>query len=419
MTGIDVAPGVRKDKSLRILVVHRYYWPDTPPYASMLRRIVGRWYQEGHDVAVLSSQPSYKSSLANEARPRIEIIDNICVERLGLPNETGRPIVRISNAFRLGISLVWRAITRRYDVIMISTSPPVLGGVAAAIAAKLSNAHFIYHCMDIHPEAGKLTGEFSNPLVFQLLRKLDSWACGQAHPVVVLSDDMRATLRKRRSKNLPQIAVLNNFSLPSEEELPAALPFDISKERLTILFAGNIGRFQGLDMVIEAMATLKDRDDIEFIFMGDGVAKAAMQKEVKANGSRVRFFDHQPIEIAKSVMRQVDAGFVSLSPEVYRYAYPSKTMTYLEQGCPLIVAVEKESELAQNVQNEGYGHWVPVEDSQALSKLLGELADDRSWQSSMREKAIHKASTDFSESLALDQWARLIAEFASKKNESN
>lgn len=412
MTGVDASGrGVTRGvtgKPLRILAVHRYYWPDTPPYAVMLRRIVGRWTQDGHHVDVLSSQPSYKAALDNRRRPRRETIDGVGVQRLSLPSEAGRPIIRILNALRLSAALLWKAVRGRYDVIMISTAPPVVGGLAAAMAARLTGARFVYHCMDIHPEVGTVSGEFANPAVFKLLTKLDNWSCRAADPVVVLSQDMADTLRARPQGDCIITCVLNNFSLPSEHAAPNRLPFAISKDRLTVLFAGNIGRFQGLDTVVEAMARLKHRSDIEFVLMGDGVAKAALEEKARAAGAAVRFVGHQPVEVAKAAMRQADAGFVSLVPDLYRYAYPSKTMTYLEQGCPLIVAVEPESELARDAVAGGFGQCVPVGDSAALAGLLERLADDRSVCARMREAALRKAQADFLESVVLDRWSELL-----------
>ncbi|MQM38529.1 hypothetical protein KBTX_02540 [wastewater metagenome] len=374
----------------------------------MLRRIVCRWRDDGHRVEVLSSQPSYKAGLENVRRPKGEHVDGVEVIRLNLPNEVRRPVVRIVNALRLGLALLWRTLSRRYDVIMVSTAPPVLGGAAAALAAKLTGARFIYHCMDIHPEVGRVSGEFAHPFVFGLLRKLDNWSCRRAEPVVVLSADMEATLRERPGGDRLSIAILNNFSLPSEGPIPTESPFEISPDRFTVVFAGNIGRFQGLESVIQAMERLKESDDVEFILMGDGVAKAELEEKARKCGARVRFLGHQPVEVAKAVMREVDAGFVSLLPGMYRYAYPSKTMTYLEQGCPLIVAVEEESELAQDVSNQGYGYAVPVGDSEALARLLAELANDPSWRDEMRAKAQKKAAIDFSEAVMLEKWSSLL-----------
>ncbi|WP_419308209.1 glycosyltransferase family 4 protein [Chromohalobacter israelensis] len=374
----------------------------------MLRRIVASWQDAGHRVEVLSSQPSYKVGVDNERRPAHDSVDGVPVDRMALPNEASRPLIRVVNALRLGTKLLWKAFTRKYDVIMISTAPPVLGGAAAALASKLTGARFIYHCMDIHPEVGKVSGEFANPLVFSVLSKLDQWACRQAAPVVVLSQDMANTLRERPDGKKLSLRVLNNFSLPAERPMPNELPFDWPTEAFTVLFAGNVGRFQGLDTVVEAMGELRHRDDIAFVMMGEGVAKSALQERAVELGARIQFVGHQPVEVAKAAMQRADAGFVSLTADIYRYAYPSKTMTYLEQGCPLIVAVEPESELASEVITGGYGYAIPPGDSTALVELLKKLAEDGDATSLMKGGAKEKARQDFSEEVVLAEWGNLL-----------
>lgn len=397
-----------KVTSLKILAVHRYYWPDTPPYASMLRRIVYKWREAGHHVEVLSSQPSYKSGLKNASRPNQDRVDNTPVYRLNLPNESRRPVLRILNALRLGLVLLQKTFCRRYDVIMISTSPPVFGGITASIASKLTGARLIYHCMDIHPEIGKISGEFSNTLIFKTLLKLDSWTCQRADPVVVLSKDMEKALRLRPGGACFTIKVLNNFSLPVEKILPKDLPFDWPSSAFTLLFAGNVGRFQGLDTLVEAMGKLRHRQDIEVVIMGDGVAKHSLQLSAKKLGARIKFVGHQPIEVAKAAMRRANVCFVSLTADVYRYAYPSKTMTYLEQGCPLVVAVEPESELALDVAKGGYGYTVAPGECEALASLLERIADMEGGTARLRQNAKAKAIQYFSEKVVLQQWEELL-----------
>lgn len=414
MTGIDASArgvaGEASNKPLRILAVHRYYWPDSPAYGAILQRIVGRWNHDGHHVDVLTGQPSYRGTAEN--CPPHEVVDGVEIRRLSLPPEAGRPIVRVANAVRLSWALITKALRGRYDVIMIATSPPVIGGVVAAAAARLTGARFIYNCMDIHPEVGAISGEFSNPIVSKLLTWLDNFSCRAANPVVVLSQDMANTLRERKDGGRIAIRVLNNFSLPSDQPFPEQLPFELRPEKFTVLFAGNIGRFQGLDAVVEAMAKLRHRADIEFILMGEGVAKASLEKNVEACGAQVRFVGHQPVEVAKAAMRQADAAFVSLVPGLYRYAYPSKTMTYLEQGCALLIAVEPESQLAQDATDQGYGHCVPVGDGDALARLIERLADSPAECKQMREAALCKAQSDFLEAVVLDCWSALLVESA-------
>lgn len=396
---------------MHILVVHRYYWPDTSPYATLLRSIVGRWTQDGHQVEVLSAIPSYKSTAQVGRYLREDLVDEVLVHRLHLPHETYSPLTRIFNAIRLTGALIWKSISKRFDVIMISTTPPVLGGVAAAFASKFIGARFIYHCMDIHPEAGAISGEFSHPFIFSLLRNLDTWSCQKADPVVVLSKDMVNTLQIRPAGQYLKIKVINNFSLHSPNPIPKDLPFPWPKDCFTALFAGNIGRFQGLETVIEAMKLLRDRDDIEFVMMGEGSMKGELQRKSTELGLRIRFIDHQPVEVAKGAMRQASVGYVSLSSGVYKYAYPSKTMTYLEQGCPLLVSVESMSCLAQDIEGGGYGVVVAPGDSMDLATKLRWMADNEVDVGSMREMAALHADALFSEHRSLEEWSSLMNQF--------
>lgn len=394
---------------MKVLVIHRFYWPDTPPYASMLRAIVGQWVSDGHDVDVLSSQPSYKAGVDNPRQPARERVEGANVVRLNLPPEAGRPLVRIVNALVLGLGVFWHAVVRkRYDIIMVSTSPPVLAGWFVAMAAKVTGARFIYHCMDIHPEIGRISGEFRNPRVFSLLSRMDRWTCTQARPVVVLSDDMAETLIARRPDELPETAVINNFSLPSEGAAIDELPFSWPNEPFVLLFAGNIGRFQGLDVLVDAMAKVRGRQDIRLVMMGDGTEKERLSRKVEENGAPVTFVGHQPVEVAKTAMARASIGFVSLVPELYRYAYPSKTMTYLEQGCPVLVAVETRSCLARDVINNGAGVAVPGSDVDALVNAISSLADAPESLDSMRQKALEFSTQAFAPNVVLARWSSLL-----------
>ena len=375
----------------------------------MLRAIVGQWVRDGHDVDVLSSQPSYKRDVENPKQPAKERVDGAGVVRLNLPSEAGRPFVRISNALVLGLGVFWQAVVRkRYDVIMVSTSPPVLAGWFVAIAAKLSGARFIYHCMDVHPEIGRISGEFRDPLVFSILSRLDKWTCAQARPVVVLSNDMAETLKGRQPEMPPETAVINNFSLPSQPTQLDELPFPWPTDAFALLFAGNVGRFQGLDALLDAMASLRDREDIRLIVMGDGTEKERLTRKAKESGANVSFVGHQPVEVAKATMAKASAGFVSLVPELYRFAYPSKTMTYLEQGCPVLVAVETDSCLARDVVDNGAGMAVPGGDVDALVRAILFLADDPESLNLMSQKALEFSAQAFATDVVLARWSSLL-----------
>lgn len=394
---------------LRVLAIHRYYWPDTPPYASMLRCIVNQWVEDGHEVDVLSSQPSYKVGIENIRQPSVSQVDGATVVRLSLPSESGRPVVRIFNALRLGCRVLWQAVIRqRYDVIMVSTAPPVIAGWFVALAARLTGARFIYHCMDIHPEIGRISGEFRNSKVYSLLSKMDRWTCLQANPVVVLSDDMALALSTRNLSRPPETLVINNFSLPSEKGGVERLPFHWPEEPFVLLFAGNIGRFQGLEVLVQAMAKLVDREDIHLLMMGEGAEKEKLASQAKKTGARITFVGHHSVAVAKAAMQKASAGFVSLVPELYKYAYPSKTMTYLEQGCPVLVSVEDGSCLANDIVNNHVGLSVQNGDADRLADVIREFASNPKELEKMKSNALELASAVFSQEAVIAKWSSLL-----------
>lgn len=406
MTGSDPQPGTEAPQ--RILVVHRYYWPDTPPCASLMRWIAAHLREEGHEVEVLTSQPSYRPGAEKQQRPRADYVDGVRVDRLRLPTEAGRPLIRISNALRLGFAVVRRALTRRYDVILVTSIPPVLGGFFAALAARLSRTRMIYYCMDLHPEIGRVSGDFANPVLYRVLQALDSWSCRQASPVLVHSKDMRQTLRERPRGDEPRIELLNNFALPSRDCGAAELELHTEGNRLTVIYAGNIGRFQGLETAVDAMARLREYRDIELIIMGEGVARESLVERAQQGGANVRFLPYQPVEVAKSAIRQADIGLVTLVPGIYRYAYPSKTTAYLEQGRPIIAAVEPESELATTMEERSYGLAVPIGDVSAMADRFVELANDSHWKEPMNRASREAFDSEFSAPVVLNRWSRVV-----------
>jgi glycosyltransferase involved in cell wall biosynthesis len=103
-------------------------------------------------------------------------------------------------------------------------------------------------------------------------------------------------------------------------------------------------------------------------------------------------------------------GFVSLMPEVIRYAYPSKTMTYLSQGCPLLVAVEEGSELARSVVADDTGFHVPTGDATALAALLEYIADQPRDDIRIKSANAHaKAAREYDQSVVMAHWTDLLA----------
>lgn len=416
---VPVPYPIRVPEPIDVVAVHRYFWPDTPPYAAFLRAIAARWAADGAAVRVLAAQPSYIPG--QDKRARAERIDGFELERL--------PAIGKRTAWAKLVDLVafpavaaTRVLTSRHapDVVMCSTVPQVSLGVALATASRARGATFIYHCMDLHPEIGRLSGEFANPLVYRVLSRLDRLTMRLAGRVVVLSEDMKAAVAARDPRLADKVVVLNNFSLPSYEPLSEA-PLPPPADGVTrVVFTGNLGRFQGLDMLIAALEDVPAHTPIELVFMGEGKAKAALEQQARDLGDAIHqvvFVPHGLVAAAKALMASAHAGVVSLVPEVVRYAYPSKTATYAEAGLPMIVIVEEGSELARTTREAGLGWSVAPGDRPGFAAALRDVAAERESGrlASRREVVSGYAHDEFAPETVLDRWSALLADIAAER----
>jgi glycosyltransferase involved in cell wall biosynthesis len=395
---------------MKILLTHRYFWPDHPNCGQILWHLTQKLAIQGHQIDVLSSLPSKDLNSKKIASEKFQILDNINIERIDLSIENMSPVKKIINALKLGIRTNFLAKKNEYDIIISTSIPPITGGLFAALASRIYKAKFVYFCMDLHPEVGKISKDFSNPLLFSLLEKIDNWSCSKANPVIVHSLDMKNSLLSRRGNNKFKIEIINNFSIPTEElnGSISKINFSPNENELTIIFAGNLGRFQYLDKVIDTMIYLKGRTDIKLVIVGEGAVKAQLISKIHNNKANVEFFDQQPANVVKYMISKADIGLVSLNVNTYKYAYPGKIMSYLEQGKPIIALLEKESEIVKLMEHNNYGFNISDSNPKSISEFLIKLAEDKSWKSKMSQNAKKAYEKYFSVETILSKWSEIL-----------
>lgn len=388
---------------MKILLTHRYFWPDSPPYAIMIRTIGQFLSDAGNDVHVFSSKPSYRGSMD---APKLEQIDKLNIVRAWVFQENKkRPIIRGINVLIYCFRLFFHILKLRPDVVTAATFPPVLAAWTGSLASKMVGAKFIYHMMDIHPEVSTYTNGFLGRGVFAvLLRVLDNQTLRRSHRVLVLSEDMGNSLITRGFENLP-IEVMDNLYLESigSEDLPAE-HFRKPSKTVRAIFAGNLGQFQYLPSLTEGIALcFEDNPNLELVFLGDGT----MEADLKARWDKhpqVRFIPFLPFSQAKILIAESDIGLVSLAPNLYKVAYPSKIMNYLRLGVPVLALVEPESHMARDLVEKKAGSvpasYQPEDIKFAMETLLSAIGSD--------EIPADLTEGYLSKDEILQQWLRLV-----------
>lgn len=400
---------------MRILLIHRYFWPDTPPYAVILKKIASRLASDGHDVEVLSTQPGYLSGITISKQKNIDALDGYKIRRVSLlPDMGGKSILKAMNMFLFAFKILLHSLFhRRYDVIMISTSPPVLAGLSARIASKVLKSKFLYHYMDIHPEIGQLSGDFNNKLIFNLLKKIDLRSTQSADRIIVLSNDMKDSLLKRGVLNPNKIRVIQNFNLNEKQ----SISIDISNlihgksSKVRLIFAGNIGRFQALDSFLDNFLSLNNTDNIELIFLGSGKMSKILKNKVKnASSDNVYFIPYQPLNIANEIIKTADFGIVSLGEKMYQYAYPTKVIAYLSQACPILAYLETKSNFSSFILENNIGVCIDPYKPNDFSDKIRWIKSHPNEVNNMKTNCKLSFQTLYNESTVLDKWSHLYKE---------
>lgn len=408
---------VRSNRPTRVLLVHRYYWPDVPAYAQMLHIMAQRFAQEGYDVSVFTAQPGYNGAYVGKKPPGKETVNGVRIHRIGILRENKKQrVVRAVNILWFCMRLFTHCLIRRYDVMTVASFPPTVMGFMARVICRLRGGVYVYHCQDLYPEVAIASGLATGGPLSRLAAAIDRRNCQRAAVVVVLSADMKQTVANR-AISARSVRVINNFVIDRFEGTELPIELRMNPDKFQVVFAGNLGRFQGLEALIEAARLVADESDIEFIFVGGGALTEHLKQQAGSMlGRTIRFQPHQPLQTVMQMIHEANLSVISLSPGVIDCAYPSKTMTYLEAGARLLAIVEDDSELAALVHEHELGSVCPTLEPEAIADVI------RSEAAAWRLGAVHDACRIrtlaeelFGQTSTLDQWVATLNEVSPKK----
>lgn len=383
----------------RVLLVHRHFDPDMTTYAQMLAQFANHLGTAGYDVTVLCGPANYNGVYAGPTPPRREQRSNYRVRRVRLPGSAGR-LAKFTGFALFPVAVVAHCWFRRrpYDVVSVTTMPPVVMGVAGRLAALRRPTEYVYHCMDLYPEVlGPATSRLRRAAT-SVVTRVDLAVMRAARQVIVLSDDMRSTVRAR-SPEPPDVAVSNNFIIERHEE---PIPERAEDTPFRFVFAGNLGRFQGIDRLLEAFAELDG--NVELRFVGAGPMTPSIQAAASED-QRISHQPHLPLRDAMQEILRADAAVVSLQPGVIATAFPSKLLMYLELGRRILALVEPNSELAETVANASLGTVADPTNTEAVTAAMRALTSSDSFLGPAEIQAFGRQH--FSSDVVLERWTAL------------
>jgi glycosyltransferase involved in cell wall biosynthesis len=374
---------------MRIIFLTQYFPPETGAPQNRLFATAKALQANGAEVTVLTAMPNYPDMRIHAAyRGRLhvrEVMDGLLVHRSWLFVSTGKGIVaRLCNYFSFVFTslLVGLFKLKKADVLLVE-SPPLFLGITAMLLARLKGAKLVFNVSDLWPESAVQLRLVTNKAMIGA----STWLEERCYRAAALITGQTQGIMRNISGRFPKKDVLwvpngvDFAALADAGEVPASdirSRLGIAPDALLLTYAGILGHAQGLHVVLQAAALLRDRKDIHFILVGDGPEKdrllALKQHLAPVN---VHFVDRMPRRELLALMRSIDAVVVPLlRNDLFKGAIPSKIFEALALRKPVLLGVDGEARELFIEQGRA-GLYFEPESAPDLARVAAQYVGDR------------------------------------------
>ena len=266
----------------------------------------------------------------------------------------------------------WLLRMRKYDVVFVPGLSPILQAIPAIFLACIKRCKLVIWVQDIWPESLAATGYVRNPRVLRVVASVVRWIYRHTDLLLVQSRAFEASVAAM-APGMPIIYYPNSvdamFAEPPSPEitLPVVPALD---EGFAIVFAGNIGAGQAVEVIVEAATLLKGVPEIRFVIFGQGSRRDWMREEAKARRlTNLHLPGRFPVNTMPGLMQKAGALLVTLADEpIFALTVPNKVQAYMAAGRPILACLNGEG--ARLVAEAQAGFGVPAENARALADAI-------------------------------------------------
>lgn len=247
-----------------------------------------------------------------------------------------------------------RVIKDDYDAVFIQ-STTVAGFATFVTRKKLPKAKITLNIQDIFPYNALYSGKIKNSFLFKIFAAEQRYGYKHSDRIITISEDMKETLV---SDGVPEkkIEVVYNWSYQDDfydikDDSSVSRMFN--KKYFNIVYAGNIGVMQNVDIIVDCANLMKNDKGVWFHIIGNGVYKDRLISKAKEYGiSNITFWPIQPPESAPAVYCAADVNIIPLARDICKTALPSKIATCLACQKPIVLVFGGKSIFGNRVKEK-------------------------------------------------------------------
>ncbi len=399
---------------IKLSVITQFFPPDYAATGQLIEELVRHLEQQGVDVEVFTSQPSY--AFQAPCAPAVERFGRVQIKRsriaqLWPQRIRGKAINGILFTLRAALYLL-RAVRRR-NVVLVTTAPPFLPilGYLAHIFFGISYVCILY---DLYPDIAIALGVLpKHHLLAQFWQAVNKQVLRKAQGIVVPSPAMKRQVMANCPEVADKISVIHSWADPewivpiAKEDNWFAQKYNIVNQ-FTVLYSGNMGRCHDIYTILEAAKYLQD-EPIQFVCIGGGAKRQELMEEVNRLGLKnFLFLPYQNKQVLPYSLTACDLSLVSVDAGMESLVAPSKLYPALASGRPVAVICPQHSYLRHLITDANCGQTFENADSYELAEFIRLLSRDRRLAERMGKAARQYSQLNFTPEVISQQYFEVL-----------
>ncbi len=319
---------------------------------------------QGHDVSVITAPPYYPAWKVKSGYSAFgykkERLSQVNVTRCPIwvplkPSGLKRILHLFSFAFTSFPVILWHSVRHRPDIIFV-VEPPIFCAPTTLVLSKLCGARSWLHVQDFEIDAAFDLGILKSARLRKWISSVETFLMRRFDVVSTISVKMMDRLHMKGVDSVNTVLFENwvrtdcIYPLQKQPSLHAEL--DLPADSLIILYSGNMGEKQGLEIIIQAAEKYRHRKNLLFLMCGAGSSKERLEKQSEELDN-VRFLPLQPLDKLNDLL---NLAYIHLLPQqagVEDLVMPSKLTNMMASGRPVIATAMPQTQVAKVLQGCG------------------------------------------------------------------
>jgi len=372
---------------MKIMILSAYFEPEIAASLYLFSNICEALVEAGHKVDVFTPVPTrgVSKSVTKEYKKikKEKLMEGrLKIHRFWLPNERKSTVFRAIRYFCLNFVLFFKSLFFKTDVIFLASTPPT-NGLMGGLLRKIKKVPVVYNLQDIFPDSLVNTGITSKKsLSYKFGKRIEQFTYKNVDQIIVISEDFKQNII---NKGVPEEKINIVYNWVDET---AVVPIDKSKnilfeqynlnrELFYVVYAGNLGFAQNIEVILEVAKLLLDFTKIRFVIFGTGFQEQEYKKMALAMDlDNLIFLPIQPYSTVSYVYSLGDVCVVACKKGFGSSAMPSKTWSIMSAQRPILASFDKNSEMEKIIKNEEIGLFSESDDVIGFKDAILKLYQD-------------------------------------------